>query len=88
MQVKKQQLELDMEQQTGSKSEKEFIKAAYGHPWHCTAQMPVALCSRPRNLVLTPDFAVTFRSGCAASLVSLLALACIVSHYSFSFFHF
>ena len=27
MQVKKQQLELDMEQQTGSKSGKEYIKA-------------------------------------------------------------
>ena len=27
MQVKKQQLELDMEQQTGSKQEKEYIKA-------------------------------------------------------------
>ena len=32
MQVKKQQLELDMEQQTGSKSEKECIKAIYCHP--------------------------------------------------------
>ena len=29
MQVKKQQLELDMEQQTGSKSGKEYAKAAY-----------------------------------------------------------
>ena len=29
MQVKKQQLELDMEQQTGSKLRKEYIKAAY-----------------------------------------------------------
>ena len=29
MQVKKQQLELDMEQQTGSKLEKEYIKAVY-----------------------------------------------------------
>jgi len=32
MQVKKQQLELDMEQQTGSKSGKEYIKAVYFHP--------------------------------------------------------
>ena len=32
MQVKKQQLELDMEQQTGSKLEKEYIKAVYYHP--------------------------------------------------------
>ena len=32
MQVKKQQLKLDMEQQTGSKSGKEYIKAVYCHP--------------------------------------------------------
>ena len=32
MQVKKQQVELDMEQQTGCKSGKEYIKAGYGHP--------------------------------------------------------
>ena len=32
MQVKKQQLELDMEQQTGSKSGKEYIKPVYCHP--------------------------------------------------------
>ena len=31
MQVKKQQLELDVEQQTGSKSGKEYIKAVYCH---------------------------------------------------------
>ena len=32
MQVKKQQLELDMEQQTGSKSGKEYVKPVYCHP--------------------------------------------------------
>ena len=32
MQVKKQLLEPDMEQQTGSKLEKEYIKAVYCHP--------------------------------------------------------
>ena len=32
MQVRKQQLELDMEQQTGSKLEKEYIEAVYCHP--------------------------------------------------------
>ena len=32
MQVKKQQLELDMEQQTGSKSGKEYVKAVHYHP--------------------------------------------------------
>ena len=36
MQVRKQQLELDMEQQTGSKQEKEYIKAAYCHPAYLT----------------------------------------------------
>ena len=32
MKVKKQQLELDMEQQPGSKSGKEYIKPVYCHP--------------------------------------------------------
>ena len=36
MQVKKQQLELDMEQQTGSKLEKEYIKPVYCHPAYLT----------------------------------------------------
>ena len=36
MQVKKQQLEPDMEQQTGSKKEKEHIKAVYYHPDYLT----------------------------------------------------
>ena len=36
MQVKKQQLELDMEQQTASKSGKEYIMAVYCHPAYLT----------------------------------------------------
>ena len=36
MQVKKQQLELDMKQQTGFKSGKEYIKAVYCHPAYLT----------------------------------------------------
>ena len=36
MQVKKQQLELDMEQQTGSKSGKEYVKAVYCHRAYLT----------------------------------------------------
>ena len=36
MQVKKQELELDMEQQTGSKLGKEYIKAVYCHPAYLT----------------------------------------------------
>ena len=36
MQLKKQQLELDMEQWTGSKLGKEYIKAVYFHPDYLT----------------------------------------------------
>ena len=36
MQVKKQQLELDMEQHTGSKLGKEYITAVYCHPAYLT----------------------------------------------------
>ena len=32
MQIKKQELELDMEQRTGSKLGKEYVKAVYFHP--------------------------------------------------------
>ena len=37
MQVKKQQLEQDMGQQTGSKLGKEYIKAVYCHPAYLTS---------------------------------------------------
>ena len=36
MQVKKQQLEQDMGQQTGYKSGKEYVKAVYCHPAYLT----------------------------------------------------
>ena len=36
MQVKKEQLELDMEQQTGFKYEKEYVKAVYCHSAYLT----------------------------------------------------
>ena len=36
MQVKKQQLELNMEQWTGSKLGKEYVKAVYCHPAYLT----------------------------------------------------
>ena len=36
MQVRKQQLELDMKQQTGSKQGKEYVKAVYCHPAYLT----------------------------------------------------
>ena len=66
MQVNKQQLELDMEQQSGSKSGKEFIKAVYCHPayltyiqstsWEMLHWMKHKLESRlPGEISITPD---------------------------------
>ena len=46
MQVKKQQLEPDMEQQTGSKLGKEYVKAVYCHPAYLTF-MQRASCEMP-----------------------------------------
>ena len=46
MQVKKQQLEPDMEQQTGSKSGKEYIKAVYCHPAYLTFMQSTS-CEMP-----------------------------------------
>ena len=46
MQVKKQQLEPDMEQQTGSKLGKECIKAVYCHPVYLT-YMQSTSCEMP-----------------------------------------
>ena len=43
MQVRKQQLELDMEQWTGSKLGKEYIKVVYCHPAYVT-DMQSTLC--------------------------------------------
>ena len=66
MQVNKQQLELDMEQQTGSKSGKEYVKAVYCHPayltymqsasWETLHWMKHKLESRlPGEISITPD---------------------------------
>ena len=46
MKVKKQQLEPDMEQQTGSKLGKEYIKAVYCHPVYLI-YMQTTLCEMP-----------------------------------------
>ena len=46
MQVKKQQLEPDMEQQTGSKLGKEYVKAAYCHPAYLTYMQSIS-CEMP-----------------------------------------
>ena len=46
MQVKKQQLEPDMEPQTGSKSRKEYVNAVYCHPAYLT-YMKSTSCEMP-----------------------------------------
>ena len=46
MQVKKQRLETDMEQQTGSRLGKEYIKTVYCHPDYLT-YMQSTLCEIP-----------------------------------------
>ena len=46
MQVKKQQLEADMEQQTGSRLGKEYIKVVYCHPAYLTSMQSTS-CEMP-----------------------------------------
>ena len=46
MQVKKQQLESDIEQWTGSKLGKEYIKAVYCHPAYLTSMQSTS-CEMP-----------------------------------------
>ena len=46
MQVKKQQLEPDMEEQTGSELVKEYIKAVYCHPAYLTCMQSTS-CKMP-----------------------------------------
>ena len=69
MQVRKQQLELDMEQQTGSQLGKEYIKAVYCHPAYLTSMQSTScemlgwikhkLESRlPREISITLDMQI------------------------------
>ena len=46
MQVKKQQLELDLKQQTDSKLGKEYVKAIYCHPAYLTYMQSIS-CEMP-----------------------------------------
>ena len=50
MQVRKKQLELDMEQQTGSKSGKECLKAVHCHPANLTYMQSASLYQRNAGL--------------------------------------
>ena len=49
MQVKKQQLELDMEQQTGSKLGKEYIKVVYCHSAYLSSMQSTS-CEMPGGM--------------------------------------
>ena len=54
MQVKKQQLELDMDQQTGSKLGKEYVKAVYCHFAYLT-YMQSTSCEMPGWMKHKPE---------------------------------
>ena len=88
MQVKKQQLEPDMEQWTGSKLGKEYIKAVYCHPTYLTDMqstfyemlgwMKHKMESRlPREISITSDVAddTTLMAESEEELESLLMKA-------------
>ena len=76
MEVKKQQLQSDMERQTGSKLGKEYVKAVYGHPvfnwyaeyimWNASldeAQAGIKITGRNiNNLRYTDDTTLTAES--------------------------
>ena len=59
MHVRTQQLELDMEQQTSFKQEKEYVKAVYCHPAYLTytqstsCEMPGWMNSKLESRLLT-----------------------------------
>ena len=53
MQVRKQQLELDMEQQTGSKLGKEYIKAVYCQPAYLTYMQSLFYTPKALELYLS-----------------------------------
>ena len=85
MQVKKQQLELDMEQQTGSNLGKEYVKAIYCHPayltsmqstsWETLGWMKHKLKSRlPGEISITSEYAddTTLMAESKEELKSLL----------------
>ena len=58
-QVRKQQLEWDMEQQTGSKLGKEFVKAVYHHPAYLTYMQSTSYempgCMKVKKKQLEPN---------------------------------
>ena len=61
MQVKKQQLELDMEQWTGSKLGKEYIKGIYCHP-ACITYIQSTSCEMPDWMILQAGIKIARRN--------------------------
>ena len=59
MQVKKQQLELDMEQCTGSKSGKEYVKAVYCHPAYYMQSTSARLDEAQPGIRLLGEISIT-----------------------------
>ena len=69
MRIKTQQIEVDMEQQTGSQLGKEYVKAVYCHPGYLTymqntsCEMPCWMKHKPesrlkREISVTPDMQI------------------------------
>ena len=54
MQVKKKQSELDIEQQTGSKIGKEYVRAVYCHPVYLTTRLSQRAVPRATVLCVDP----------------------------------
>ena len=65
MQIKKQQLELDMEQQTGSKLGSEYVKTVYWHSAYSTlCKVHHAKCQAGRSTSWNQDIPMTlFHQG-------------------------
>ena len=61
MQIKKQQLELDMKQWTGSKFGKEYIKAVYNHPAYLTCMQSTS-CKMLNGWVLKTGIKIAERN--------------------------
>ena len=76
MQVKKQQLELDMEQWTGSKLGKEYVKAVYCHPAYLFYPefSSVQSSSSVMSTSLQPHGLQHSRPPCLSPTLSLLKL--------------
>ena len=77
MQVKREQLEPEMEQQTGSKLGKEYVKVVYCHPVYLT-YMQSASCKMPGWMKyklessLPGEISITFMAESEEELKSLL----------------